>query len=100
MKSDNFGKYRKALSMREIGIVQAAAGETMRALGYELDAVPTPRQPPLSRSLYGLMDVVWQLKVEVRRCSETPTTGGDGDEPSSCVPWAGDEARLMHAWTD
>ena len=66
VKSDNFGKYRKALSTREIGLVQAAAGETMRALGYELDVVPTPRRPPLSRSVYGLMDVMWQLKVEVR----------------------------------
>ena len=66
VKSDNFGKYRKALSASEIALVQAAAGETMTALGYDLDDVPKKRILPMGRTVYGLMDVGWQLKVEVR----------------------------------
>ena len=66
VKSDNFGQYRAALSTKEIALVQTAAGETMTTLGYELDEVSAHRVPPLSRSIYGLMDVFWQLKVELR----------------------------------
>ena len=66
VKSDNSGKYKEALSVGEIALVQVAAGETMTALGYALDSVPPQRAIPLSRSIYGLLDVAWQLKVEVR----------------------------------
>ncbi len=66
VKADNHGKYRSALSVPEIALVQQVAGETMTRLGYSLDDVAVRPDGPIARSVYGIQDVAWQLKTEAR----------------------------------